>query len=272
MTLQVKQLGTQTTANVSARALRTRICAISCGGTIGMVRRDGKLCLPDVPLDIIDQDLCGDFDVEVVPLFNLDSSNMSPEHWQILAEEVSRKVLERFDGIVILHGTDTMSYTASALALALGPNLNCPVVLTGAQSIPEVRFGDGPQNLKRAFYACGTDLAEVMICFDDVILRGCRADKVEERRFRAFDSPGFRPIGWFQADRISIAPFARRRRECSNKVELHTEFASGIFPIRLIPGIEPSLIKKIVESSDCRGLFLEAYGAGNVPSDGPIRS
>jgi L-asparaginase/Glu-tRNA(Gln) amidotransferase subunit D len=108
---------------------------------------------------------------------NKDSTNMNPGDWEDIAEAVYRRRNAGYRGFVIAHGTDTMHFSASAVAFALGKNLNFPVVFTGAQTAPDIPHGDARVSLLRAFKVALTDLAEVVICFGDFVFRGCRAQK-----------------------------------------------------------------------------------------------
>lgn len=250
------------------REPKPRICLIYTGGTIGMVRDgDGSLRPPDDPEDFLrlapelDEIVAYDF----VALLNKDSTNVVPDDWSLIAEAIYRRRFDGYEGFVVVHGTDTMHFSASAVALALGPGLPFPVVFTGAQTIPEVRHGDARVNLLRACKVATEDLAEVVIAFGDHIFRGARAQKKDERSFDAFESPAFFPLGFIMED-ILISPIATRRRDAVGRpFELRAEFASGVLQVSLIPGLEPPLLLPAIEHESCKGLILQSFGAGNVP-------
>ena len=203
---------------------------------------------------------------DFVPLMNKDSTNVNPRDWGTIAEAVFERHGEGYRGFVIAHGTDTMHFTSSALAFVLGPELNCPVVLTGAQTIPSVRHGDARTNLLRACKVACEDLAEVVICFGDFVFRGCRAQKKDERRFDAFESPAFPPL-CFITENIEIQPVAKFRTEESALLPLtiKPKFATGVLQLSLIPGLESSIVFPSIEHPKCEGLILQSFGAGNVP-------
>src|ERR1700732_292722 len=180
-----------------ARSKKRRICLIYTGGTIGMIRRRHKgewiLTPPTSGKQFLrllkaEKDIRDIAEVDYVPLMNKDSTNMVPHDWTRMAREVHRR-LDEYDGFVIAHGTDTMHFSASALAFAFGKNLNVPIVFTGSQATPDVPYGDAKVNLLRAIKVASQDLAEVVIAFGEIVFRGCRAQKKDERRFDAFESP-----------------------------------------------------------------------------------
>lgn len=202
---------------------------------------------------------------DYVDLMNKDSTNINHEDWVAIAEAIYSRV-DKYRGFVIAHGTDTMHFTASAVAFALGKNLNVPVVFTGSQTNPDVRHGDARVNLVRAFQVCATDLAEVAICFGEFVFRGCRAQKKDERRFDAFESPSYYPIAYI-TEQILLTSLARRHQPRRPPIEFRPYFANGIVQFSLIPGLEPDLIRQAVESDACNGLLLQSFGAGNVPTE-----
>jgi L-asparaginase len=192
----------------------------------------------------------------------LDSSNMLPSDWLTIARDIAIQH-DNYDGFIVLHGTDTMAYTSSALAFLL-PGLQKPVVVTGSQ-IPlfEVR-NDARENLITSLMvASQPDLPEVCLCFGKRILRGCRAVKVSATRLNAFDSPNFPPLG-----RAAIA--MEISRELVRRVPAEADLIAPIIrwpeiaALRLFPGISHRLIRKVLEPP-LRGLVIESYGAGNGP-------
>lgn len=249
-----------------------RICLIYTGGTIGMVEDESHMLRPpDNPLDLLSVEpaVREVADIDFVTLCNKDSANMTVMDWSAIAQTIYDARHKGYSGFVVTHGTDTMHFTASALAFALGPNLWFPVVFTGAQAPPGVLHGDARTNLLRACKVALEDIAEVVISFGDYVLRGCRAVKKEDRKFDAFESPAYPPLA-FISESIEVRPFAERRTKKSSAgdIELIAEFAPGVLEVTLIPGLEPELIVPSLESSACQGLILRSYGAGNVPNLG----
>ena len=203
---------------------------------------------------------------DFVPLLNKDSTNMIPEDWTKITEAIYKRVADGYIGFVVAHGTDTMHFSASAVALALGRNINFPVVFTGAQTAPDIHHGDARINLLRAFKVAAADIAEVVISFGDYVFRGCRAQKKDERRFDAFESPAYFPLAYI-TESIVITNLAKRRDK-SGDIKLNSKFASGILQVSLIPGLEPELLEPLLDHNKCKGIVLQSFGAGNVPSIG----
>jgi L-asparaginase len=209
----------------------------------------------------------------------IDSSVMTPTDWVDIADAVVANAAGNV-GVVVLHGTDTMAYTASALSFLLD-GIAVPIVLTGAQRpVTELR-SDGRENLVAALaIAAGHHLQEaplvpeVSIFFDEVLLRGNRAVKVHADSYRGFESPNLPPLATagtvitFNEDLIrppGTGPLRRLGGACSQ-----------VAALRLYPGIDETTIRAIVDRADLRGLVLETYGAGNGPTGGwfldPVRA
>lgn len=194
----------------------------------------------------------------------MDSATMRPEHWQTLAQDIAAAHAQGA-GVVVLHGTDTMAYTASALAFLL-ENLHLPVVLTGSQlPMGELR-SDAPDNLVAAILlAAQPNLPEVTLVFGHRILRGCRATKVDASGFMAFDSPNYPDLGTFG---VRLTLFAERLRPSpKDPLHIHTfdpRIQVGV--VRLFPGISAAFLTNVLRSP-VQGLILETYGMGNGPSN-----
>ena len=194
---------------------------------------------------------------------NLDSTNLGPAQWAGLASRVS-EYRDRVDGFVIIHGTDTMAYTAGALSYALR-GLDKPVVLTGAQ-LPLVALrSDARPNLADAVQVAGMNLAEVMICFDGLLLRGCRSVKNDARSYRAFASPGVSPLATLGIG-VDVAMHVRRPQ-----VPFHCDprFDPGVSVVMVHPGLGPEVFNSMLDSGRVRGVVLAALGVGNIPRTNP---
>lgn len=251
-----------------------KICILYTGGTIGMVpTEDGfapkagvfrgeldrirDLSSPDMPAwDLVEFD----------PL--LDSTNMQHTHWNQIAKAISTEY-DKYDGFVVLHGTDTMAYTTSALSFML-KNLNKPVVFTGSQ-IPlcELR-SDGVDNIITALQiAAEGRICEVCIFFGDTLIRGNRATKYSADRLLAFDSPNYPPLAKvgininYTSEGISYTKSAKEKRNEGFSARLMERFDIGV--IKLFPGIHFEMFAPIAEEG-VDGLILETFGAGNIPS------
>src|SRR5262249_21139118 len=113
------------------------------------------------------------------------------------------------------------------------------------------------------------DIAEVVICFGDYVFRGCRAQKKDEARFDAFESPAVFPLAYI-TEEIRVSPNAKKRKPGIGEIDFRPTFASGIFQVSLIPGLEPELLSPLLEAPQCKGIVLQSFGAGNVPSKMPF--
>ena len=210
-------------------------------------------------------------DLSFRQLENRDSTNITPRHWKQLARRIEDMQNTGMSGVIITHGTDTMAYSAGAVALALGRGLKIPVVFTGSQ-LPMMSLGtDARSNLEKAMQtivaARDEGIAEVMITFSNKVLRGARTMKVSESKFDAFDSPALPPLASITATGVSFQPFALRKDEGST-LEVKADFYRHIFTVDVVPGLDPGILLQIIRSKSCRGLLLKSLGAGNVPSEG----
>ncbi len=248
----------------------TKILIIYTGGTIGMVNdaKTGTL----IPFDFqqIQENVpeLARLNYQLsVHSFDpiLDSSNMNPEIWASLAEFI-RDEYEHFDGFVILHGSDTMSFTASALSFML-QHLAKPVVLTGSQlPIGEIRT-DAKENLITALEIAATKkdgkpmVPEVCIYFDYQLFRGNRSIKYNSEKFEAFASPNY-PILAEAGVNLSFFP-NYILPEPIKPFQIHTTFNANIGVLKMYPGITERAVKAITESA-VDAIVLEAFGSGNT--------
>lgn len=256
-----------------ARGPRTtkRLCILNTGGTIGMREQpDGQVRTPDDPDDLPFDDVTAIAAIEKVSLFSRDSANVGSRDWKTIASAIkAREGL--FDGFVVAHGTDTLAYTASAVAFALGPRLTFPVVFTGAQTTVDVTHGDARSNLLRSALVATHDLPEVVVCFGEFVLRACRAQKKDDRRFDAFESPAYPPLGYVAEDVYLNVDSFRKNRE-RGPIDLKAEFAEGILQVAQSPGSSAQFFVPALDLLDeqgrhaCRGIVLQSLGAGNVPT------
>jgi L-asparaginase len=253
-----------------------KLCLIYTGGTIGMeeTQDESGEWVREPPKDPssffrIAPEIRELAQIDFLQLLNKDSTDMTPLDWTLMAKEIYRRRKD-YHGFVIAHGTDTMHFSASALAFAFGPNLNFPIVFTGAQTTPHVPHGDARINLVRAVRVATEDLYEVAICFGDFVFRGCRAQKKDEKKFDAFESPAFFPIADI-TEQILFHNRAKRKGgpfEPTGEIDFRPEFELGLIQISLIPGLLPDQFMPIIEADKLKGIILQSFGAGNVPSEG----
>ena len=248
-------------------SMRKRVYIAYTGGTIGMKRTRGgyvpvggslQAQMAEMP-ELRHESMPAYTIREYQPL--LDSSNMTPAEWVEIARDVEANY-DRYDGFVVLHGTDTMAYTASALPFLLS-GLRKPVIITGSQ-IPlcEIR-NDARENLITSLMlASSYAIPEVCLYFGGKLLRGCRATKVSADGFAAFDSPNFPPLGTVGIDIEVNWDFVRKPN--GKKLSVHELTKPVVSALRLFPGISPELVRNVLRPP-LQGLVLEAYGVGNGP-------
>lgn len=190
----------------------------------------------------------------------IDSTDMTSEYRAAIAMEIYRRHHE-FDGFVILHGTDTMADTASALTYML-QNLGKPIVITGAQ-LPI--FSPGPDGINNLYYsveAATRDLGETVICFGDRILRGTRAVKENTHGFNAFSSPRLTPVGELG---VTMRLLEHRIKRFKGNPVIFTEFDTGIIYLRQTSGSSVDVMSHLLEA-DISGLVIGGFGTGNIQS------
>jgi L-asparaginase len=240
-----------------------RILVLHTGGTLMMQAAGGRELRPDA----YGRDLLAELpilaraaDVSTRILFNLDSGDMQPQDWVELGKAVHGALsTEGFDGVVVVHGTDTMAYGASALAFMLGP-LAKPVVFTGAQRpLTEVRT-DARANLVDAVFAATLPVPEVGIAFASRVLRGVRSLKQDAWGLASFDSPRCPPLVELGID-VETASHVRKPQALA---PLDARLEPRVLAVRVFPGLDPELLRGALRSG-VKGLVLEAYGTGNLP-------
>ncbi len=247
--------------------MKKRVYIAYTGGTIGMTPTpDGYIPAPGYlkkqmeTMYELRSEIMPEYDIhEYDPL--LDSSNMTPDKWITIAKDIVNNY-DKYDGFVVLHGTDTMAYTASALSFML-EGLDKPVVLTGSQ-IPlwEVR-NDARENLITAIMIAGNyNIPEVCLYFGDKLLRGCRSVKVDADQLNAFASPNFPPLGTVGVDiRVNWELILPQK---SKTIKVNKFGDHSIATLRLFPGISAEVVDNILQPP-LKGLVLGTYGVGNGP-------
>lgn len=239
------------------------VTLIHTGGTLGMGPGEDACLAPGPSLDrILEQvpELRELAELRMVVAFNQDSATLEPEHILALARLIRTEAASS-DGVVLIHGTDTMAYTASVLGMLLA-DLGKPVVITGSQRPLAYVRSDARGNLVDAVTLATKGVAEVGICFGDHWLRGVAADKVSVHRYEAFESPNLPPLA-----------------ELGLHVQIHPH--AGVFPRQVPPGLGLALASAIevynpfpgmpwrLPEPGCRGVLIRAYGAGNLPMARP---
>jgi len=252
----------------------TSILVINTGGTIGMIadKQTGALRPFDFGNLYQLMPALGNFDFSIdshtfEPL--IDSSNVTPSFWTELAS-VIEKNYENYDGFVILHGTDTMAYSASMLSFML-ENLNKPVIFTGSQlPIGSVR-SDGRDNFITAVEIAADRqfdtpvVPEVAIYFENKLLRGNRTNKFNAENFNAFLSGNYPPLA-------EVGVYIRYNHANILKpnfraLKVNYSLDTNVAVLKLFPGISENVVKSVLQIEGLKGLILETYGAGNAPTE-----
>jgi L-asparaginase len=198
---------------------------------------------------------------EYAPL--LDSSNMRPDDWVRIAQDIAAHYAD-YDGFVVLHGTDTMAYTASALPFLLC-GLAKPVIITGSQiPLSEVRNDARASLITSMLIAGNYPVPEVCLYFGNKLLRGCRAAKLDADGLDAFDSPNYPPLGMVGVN-VEIDPtHLNRPASCGPLALAELPERATVGAFRLFPGLSPDLLRNVLQPP-LQGLVLLAFGVGNGP-------
>ena len=255
--------------------MRSSILIIYTGGTIGMQTDIVSGAL--VPFDF--SGIYDEFpslkrlnvDINVVTMDPvIDSSNVTPDNWITLAQLIQDNYLN-YDGFVVLHGTDTMSYTASAMSFML-ENLSKPVVFTGSQIPIGVLRTDGRENLITAIEIAGTQLdgqpliPEVSLYFQNRLFRANRTTKQSTEALNAFKSYNFPPLAEVGVNITYHQNLTLQPNKYGRKLDVATQLETHIAVIKLTPGIDKSILKSMLTSAGLKAIVLETFGSGNAPT------
>lgn len=254
---------------------KPHILIIYTGGTIGMIEdaQSGTLIPFDFNhlIDNVPKIKKLNYAIDHIQFENpIDSSDMSPELWGQIVANISENY-DRYDGFVVLHGTDTMAYTASALSFMLG-NLHKPVIITGSQlPIGEVRT-DGEENLITALQiAAATDtngfpmIQEVAILFENYLWRGNRSTKMSADNFNAFKSNNYPSLAMIGLG-IHFNKEALWRSPSRRPLDVRLNLDPAVMVVDLFPGITEGILRHQLATPGLKGIILRTYGAGNAPT------
>ncbi len=253
---------------------KAKILLIYTGGTIGMMKdfETGALKAFNFSklISKIPELKQLDCEIETISFEKpLDSSNMTSIHWISIANSI-QKNYDSFDGFVVLHGSDTMSYTASALSFML-ENLSKPVIITGSQlPIGDLRT-DAKENLITAIQIASLQtkneavISEVGLYFEYKLYRGNRTTKINAEHFNAFASPNYPELAESGVHLKINTPFLLPKS--SKKFKINTELDDHVAVIKMFPGINESVLSAILNIPNLKGIILETYGSGNAPTD-----
>lgn len=255
------------------KAAKSSVLIIYTGGTLGMVPNESGLLVPFDFMAIMEHipSLRHLGLTLTVMSFSepMDSSNINPQHWELIGKMIYDSYYD-FDGFVVLHGTDTMAYTASAISFML-QNLSKPVVFTGAQlPITSVR-SDARENFITALEIASARqdgrciVPEVCIYFDSKLLRANRAKKVESIHFNAYQSENYPLLG--EAGVVIGYNYKFILAHAGKPLLFNGHFDRNVAILKLYPGITPQAVEAILTIPSLKGVIMETYGSGNAPTD-----
>lgn len=254
---------------------RPHILLIYTGGTIGMVKdyESGSLKAFDFNtlLKSIPELTQLECNIESVSFEEpLDSSNMSPEHWATIAELIESNY-SAYDGFVVLHGSDTMSYTASALSFML-ENLTKPVIFTGSQlPIGDLRT-DAKENLITSIQIAALQekgksvIQEVGLYFEYKLYRANRTTKINAEQFQAFNSLNYPPLAE-SGVHLKVYTEYIEKAKSTKRLKVHKHMDTNVAILKLFPGLNESVLNSVLNIPNLKALLLETYGAGNAPTE-----
>lgn len=243
--------------------LKKNILILHTGGTLGM-DLEGSPQDSEVFLRVLKTYAPQMFDlaeIKIEIMFNKDSSNMEPKDWIVIARRIQER-MDAFDGFVIIHGTDTMAFTASALSFML-KNVPKPIVLTGSQRPLKDLRSDAPRNLTNAVeIATQGKVSEVCVFFDSSLIRGNRAKKISIPSFKAFESPNH-PVLASVGVKTEYYPHSIP----GGSFEFDPRIETRILSIPVFPGFDPEIFTALVKKG-VKGVVLQAFGPGDIPLKG----
>lgn len=253
---------------------KNSILIIYTGGTIGMIKNPETGALESFNFDHLLNHVpeLKEFNLRIDAITftpTIDSSDMEPEMWSRIVSIIEGNY-EEYDGFVILHGTDTMSFTASALSFML-EDLMKPVILTGSQLPIGALRTDGKENLITAIEIAasktpdGTPMVpEVCVYFNEKLMRGNRTTKINSESFGAFGSNNYPLLATAGTD-IQFFPGNIKRYVPGLKLKAHHEYNSNIIIFSLFPGIQKDVVEKLLGAKELKGIIFRTFGAGNAP-------
>ena len=255
---------------------RPKIMIIYTGGTIGMIENPVTHSIHPFDfthlIDNVPKIKKLDYEINNIQFHPpIDSANMDPERWVEIARSIADNYAD-YDGFVVLHGTDTMAYTASALSFML-ENLHKPVIITGSQlPIGEVRT-DGEENLITALQiAAATDIdgepmvQEVAILFEDYLWRGNRSTKISADYFNAFKSNNYPYLAKIGLD-IQFHKERLLRNHAHRPLKVQYNLDRNVMFLTIFPGITETTLRHLLATPGIKGIVMKSFGAGNAPTD-----
>ncbi len=243
-----------------------KILMLGTGGTIASVPGEDGLVpeLDGAAMTRLVPELTGLCSIEYQQILNLDSSNITPRHWQTIARALAGHY-SRYDGFVITHGTDTMAYSAAAVSQMV-ENCNKPVVFTGAQLPIGAPGTDAKDNIYHAFLTAVSNVKGVVLTFGNVVIHGKCAKKLYSENFNGFCSVNRAPLAIIKNHRLHWEQAEPEGAGTGNgPFAIHPEMEEKVAVIKITPGLPGSVLNHFL-AAGYRGIVLESFGAGGVPN------
>ena len=240
----------------------SKVLIINTGGTLSYVARQHGLA-PGLTTDSMLKELhivAGEAELSTLEFSSLDSANIFPEDWAELARLISEN-RKRADGIVVIHGTDTLAYTSSMLSFML-QNIQIPVVITGSQLSISNPVADAMENLRCAIYMAQSRCPGVFVAFNRKVMLGCRASKVRSLSFDAFDSINCENVATISSIGMKINKHVLPKR--SGVFRLQNRYCQEVAVLKLFPGMHREVLKMYVDNG-YKAVYIEAFGLGGMP-------
>lgn len=245
--------------------MKKKILIITTGGTLASSKGEEGLQpeLNSTEIFAGMEGIMNYYEVEFLDFMSIDSSNMQPENWKKMAK-VIYDAAERYQGMVVIHGTDTMAYTASMLSFML-QNIPIPVVLTGSQLSILNPIADAVENCRCAINMAGSGVPGIFVAFNRKIMLGTRASKVRTISFDAFESINYPYVGVINSNGLDINKYAVKNFR--RTFRLQNSICTDVFLLKLIPGTKPEIFETLFQMG-YRGIVIEAFGIGGLPFQG----
>ncbi len=239
-----------------------KILIINTGGTLSSVMKENGMA-PGLSTDDMLSELrmiSGDADLAFDDFLSLDSANILPHDWVSLADKIAQEQA-KYDGIVVIHGTDTLAYTSSMLSFMLS-NITIPVVITGSQLSMKHPVADAMENCRLAIYMACEGYPGVFVAFNRKVILGSRASKVRTLSFDAFESINYPCVAEVSSLGLKVNEAAIPARHGIFKVK--TDISESVGVIKMYPGIKSSVLSSIAKAR-YKGVYIEAFGLGGMP-------
>lgn len=239
-----------------------KIAVLNTGGTFSSVKTENGLApmLSGEELKKEIGSLGEETELAVEDFCSLDSSNILPGDWQKIAHRIE-ELADSCDGIIIIHGTDTMAYTASMLSFMV-QNPPLPIVLTGSQIPLKAPMSDAVENFHCAVKMAESGLKGIFLAFDRSVMLGCRASKVRSMNFHAFESINYPEVGYVNALGLHIS---RERIPCyEGDFCVNTRYSDKIAVLKVFPGMGADIFT-FLKNQGYEGIFIEGFGLGGLP-------